>query len=82
MIPNHKIIQASARNHQISRDVLDVPPFPAVCFLELLRFVSAFRNGICALGRLAALPSWSLVHPVRRVNLIARGSSLAGAAYL
>ena len=40
------------------------PAFLAAGFLEFLRFVSAFRNGICALGRIAAIPSFRWVHPI------------------
>ena len=40
------------------------PTFLAVGFLEFLRYVSAYRNGICAFGRLSASPSFCWVHPI------------------
>ncbi len=39
------------------------PASPAAGFLEFLRFVSAFRNGICALGRIAAISSFRVTPP-------------------
>ena len=40
------------------------PTSPAAGFLEFLRPALAFRNGICALGRLAEIPSFHWVHPI------------------
>ena len=40
------------------------PAFLAVGFLEFLRFVSAFLNGICAFGRPAAIPLFRAPPPM------------------
>ena len=42
----------------------NLPTFPAVGFQEFLRSALAFRNGIRALGRLAAIPSYRWAHPI------------------
>ena len=63
---DHRITKSDGPAREIIRFLVMCHPCPtiqAVRFLEFLRFVSAFRNSICVLGQLAALPSFRAPPP-------------------